>query len=535
MGRPAPEAASAPSRPFAGWGVSPWVWGGWALLVGCSLALRPILPIDETRYVTVAWEMWLRRDFLVPHLNGLPYSDKPPLLFWLFHLGWAVFGVNEWWPRLVPPLCALANLHLVARLARRLWPDRPWLARRVPLVLLGFAFWSAFTTMIMFDMLLAGCVLVALHGLLTARERPVRGWLLVGVALGLGILAKGPVALLLPLIMALSAPFWGGRAGARWWLGLVAAVAIGAALALAWALPAAAAGGTAYSQAIFLSQTEGRIVRAAAHGRPWWWYLPLLPVMLFPYSLWAPAWKSALRLRGEGREPGVRFCLAWIVPGFIVFSLISGKQPHYLLPMLPAFALLVARALDGRPMETERWHLALPLAVLVLFGAALVVVPLVGGRGLPAWAPLVSPGVGIALLALTLLFALRFQRLFTERCTTIGLLSLVLFAALHFGLSEVARRAYDLGATARYVSGLERQGRPIAFVGKYHGQLHFLGRLRRPFAEIETGTESLWLLRHPEGKVVQEFGSFRPELLRTDFVQPYRDGFLAVWGRESRP
>src|SRR4029079_12242561 len=119
---------------------------------------------------------------------------------------------------------------------------------------------STFTTMIMFDMLLAGCVLVALHGLLTARERPVRGWLLAGVALGLGILAKGPVALLLPLVMALSAPFWGrslGRGGARaggsaWWLGLVAAVAIGAALALAWALPAAAAGGPAYSQAIFL-------------------------------------------------------------------------------------------------------------------------------------------------------------------------------------------------------------------------------------------------------------------------------------------
>jgi 4-amino-4-deoxy-L-arabinose transferase-like glycosyltransferase len=504
--------------------------------------LRPILPIDETRYVTVAWEMWLRRDFLVPHLNGLPYSDKPPLLFWLFHLGWAVFGVNEWWPRLVPPLCALVNLHLTAALARRLWPDRPWLARRVPLVLLGCAFWSVFTTMIMFDMLLAGCVLVALHGLLTARERPARGWLLVGVALGLGILAKGPVALLLPLIMALSAPFWGGErgrplgpGGVRWWLGLLAAITIAAVLALAWALPAAAAGGTAYSQAIFLSQTQGRIVHAAAHGRPWWWYLPLLPVMLFPYSLWAPAWKSALRLRGEGPEPGLRFCLAWIVPGLVLFSLISGKQPHYLLPMLPAFALLIARALDGPIPDARLWHLAPPLAVLALFGVALAVVPLAGGRGLPTWAPLVSPGVGVALLALILLFAFRFHRFFAERRTAIGLLSLALFAALHFGLSEVSRRAYDLGAAARYVSGLERQGRPIAFVGKYHGQLHFLGRLRRPFAEIETGSEPLWLLRHPEGKVVQEFDGFRPELLHTDFVQPYRGGFLTVWGRKSRP
>ena len=69
-----------------------------------SAAFRPVLPVDETRYLTVAWEMWLRGDFLVPYINGEPYSHKPPLLFWLIHLGWAVFGVNDWWPRLVAPL-----------------------------------------------------------------------------------------------------------------------------------------------------------------------------------------------------------------------------------------------------------------------------------------------------------------------------------------------------------------------------------------------------------------------------------------------
>ena len=65
----------------------------WLLLVGVALATRPLLPVDETRYVSVAWEMWQRGDFLVPHLNGSPYSDKPPLLFWLMHAGWWVFGV----------------------------------------------------------------------------------------------------------------------------------------------------------------------------------------------------------------------------------------------------------------------------------------------------------------------------------------------------------------------------------------------------------------------------------------------------------
>ncbi|HYN22017.1 MAG TPA: glycosyltransferase family 39 protein, partial [Thermoanaerobaculia bacterium] len=115
---------------------------GWFLLVAAAVALRPILPVDETRYTSVAWEMWVRGDFLVPHLNGVPYSDKPPLLFWLFQLGWWFFGVNDWWPRVVPALFALANLAFTERLARRLWPDRPEIAVAAPAVLLGFLLWS---------------------------------------------------------------------------------------------------------------------------------------------------------------------------------------------------------------------------------------------------------------------------------------------------------------------------------------------------------------------------------------------------------
>jgi 4-amino-4-deoxy-L-arabinose transferase-like glycosyltransferase len=61
-----------------------------------SIFFRTPTPIDETRYLTVAWEMWLRQDFLVPYLNGATYSHKPPLLFWLINLSWGMFGVSEW-------------------------------------------------------------------------------------------------------------------------------------------------------------------------------------------------------------------------------------------------------------------------------------------------------------------------------------------------------------------------------------------------------------------------------------------------------
>src|ERR1041384_413331 len=78
---PPPTAGSPPPSLFAR---APFWVAAWALVVGAALAFRPLLPVDETRYAAVGWEMWLRRDLLVPHLNGVPYSDKPPLLFWLF-------------------------------------------------------------------------------------------------------------------------------------------------------------------------------------------------------------------------------------------------------------------------------------------------------------------------------------------------------------------------------------------------------------------------------------------------------------------
>lgn len=522
----------------------------WVLLVAAAVSLRPILPVDETRYVSVAWEMWVRGDFLVPHLNGLPYSDKPPLMFWLFHLGWWFFGVNDWWPRVVPALFGLANLALTARLARRLWPDRPEVARNAPAVLLGLLLWTVFTTMVMFDMLVTFCVLAALLGLEEAwRGGGARPWLQVGAALGLGILAKGPVVLLVPLLVAVLSPGWNGRSGRSgqsppllWWGGLLGALALAAAIGLAWALPAAASGGPAYSDAILIAQTKERMVHSFAHNRPWWWYLALLPILLYPYSVWPPLWSAAFRRRGAGlsSDRGVRFCLAWLVPGLIAFSLISGKQPHYLLPLMPAFALLASRLISepGTPaIIVRRWHALPALAGVVLLGCVLTAAPFLKaqGRKIPAWAHEVSPGIGVALLILAVASYLFFDRLFARRVAGPTLISIALVLGLDLGFAEVARDAYDLEPAARYLKSAEDQGRPIAWVGDYHGQLHFLGRLERPFQEIPAGSESLWIRQNPRGKVVQDLKYIPADVERAEFTQPYRDDTLAVWGREGIP
>ena len=91
----------------------------WLGVVAVALASRPVLPVDETRYLAVAWEMWSRGDFVLPTLNGEAYSHKPPLLYWIIHAGWAAFGVNEWWPHLVALACLSAALVMKVPLVAR--------------------------------------------------------------------------------------------------------------------------------------------------------------------------------------------------------------------------------------------------------------------------------------------------------------------------------------------------------------------------------------------------------------------------------
>ena len=118
------------------------------------------------------------------------------------------------------------------------------------------------------------------------------------------------------------------RRWASWFGGILLAVLFGAAIALAWAVPAGLAGGQEYREAIFFGQTANRMVESFAHKRPLWWYLPLLPVMLFPWLVWPGLWRAESNFLRHDFDRGGRFCLAWMLPVLLAFSLISGKQPH---------------------------------------------------------------------------------------------------------------------------------------------------------------------------------------------------------------
>ncbi|MBD9528358.1 glycosyltransferase family 39 protein [Paracoccus sp. PAR01] len=285
-----------------------------------GVILRPALPIDETRYLTVAWEMRLSGDWLVPHLNGLTYSHKPPLLFWLINLIWLVTGPSEIAARLVAPAFGLASIWATARLAQRLVPASPDIGGRAALVLTGSLGFSIFAGLTMFDALLTLATVLGVTALTNVQTQARAAWLGFGAALALGALAKGPVILLHLLPVALATPLWAGIGTKQMIKGLALGLLTGLAIVALWLVPALIAGGPEYRHAVLWTQSAGRMVDSFAHQKPFCFFLALAPLLIWPWGWSTTAWRAA---RLPGPLP------VWIGATFVIFSLISGKQAHY--------------------------------------------------------------------------------------------------------------------------------------------------------------------------------------------------------------
>lgn len=510
-----------------------------AVATATVIGLRPLLPVDETRYLSVAWQMWWRGDFLVPFLNGEPYPDKPPLLFWAIHFVWWLSGVNETAARLVPVLFGLGSAGLSYWLARLLWPERPDVAAVTPIVLLGLPVFLLFATLVMFDVPLTFFVLLGLVAVLkAARDDTRRWWWLFALALGAGLLTKGPIAMLHLLPAPLLAPFWWpkdqNRAWRRWY-GFVALSSLaGVALALAWALPAASAGGSDYANAILWRQTAGRVVQSFAHARPWWFYPALFPLLLYPWG-WVPAlWRSLAENRLK--DPAFRFCLAWTVPPFLVLMAVSGKQLHYLLPLLPAVALMAARLLVERDFGGKATDFVFPALVPIALGLMLFLAPILSpaflklfpGTPVPLWVADIPPYWGIVLIAGSTLLSLPAGRTPWPNILRTAASAGMIFVTAHAVGNDSVFRIYDLAQVSAYLSA--HQDVPIAYNKEYEGEFGFLGRLRRPIKSVEDSQMRQWMATHPGARVVLRYKETPTYISGAPVLdQQYRGHRLGIW------
>ncbi len=278
-----------------------------ALLFLPGLAARDLWNPDEARYAEVAREMRQRGDWLVPHLNGEVYTQKPPLLFWSIALAsYATGGVDELSARLPSALSAVAAVLLVWLLGDRLFGRRAaWLAAAAFSTCAKVLWQGRFGQI---DMLLTALVAAAVwlwvrqefpakaagaakevgHADARGAGQPALPYLFFFFT-GLATLAKGPVGLLPPLLSILVYRVsTRGIVGMRR-LRLGRGLLLWAAVVAAWLVPAGLAAGPEYLEQIVFKQNVTRYADPWHHHQPWYYYLTVLPGDFFPWSFLLPA------------------------------------------------------------------------------------------------------------------------------------------------------------------------------------------------------------------------------------------------------
>lgn len=364
------------------------------LLLVLMVPSRDLWAPDEPDFAQCVREMRERGSWLLPYLNGLPYSEKPILFYWLMKLsamggewltGGAGFthGVAAWALRLPSAVAACGFLF-----AFRGWTARfvdPELAEPACLVLAVVPIWVFQAQMIQIDMVFAAllawswCSWLGGYLLLRGGGDGTRYFLGGYAALALALLAKGPLAVVLTVPLVLAFLAWQRDLGAVRRMRLGFGLLIGAALVLPWYVAASFKGGAAYAYQMVVHQNFERAMRAWDHIQPPWKYVEYLAADFFPWTLLLPA--AALAAARGRKDPVTRFLILAAAVPFLLLSCSQSKQSKYLLMIYPFLALLLAGLLRSLAGARARRLGLLLAAGLALPGLALAAVAWFGAGG----------------------------------------------------------------------------------------------------------------------------------------------------------
>ncbi len=358
-----------------------WLYVGLAGLIGvvwlATLAGRPLFNPDEGRYAEIPREM-LGGDWVIPHLNGLDYIEKPPLQYWATAAAYRLLGVSEFSARLYTALTALAAIALMGSLAARLWDTATgW---RAAAVLSGMFMFVALGQLMTLDMSLTFWMTASLAGFLLAQraETAERGWMLFAwVAAALGVLTKGLVAAAIPAAV-LAIYSLGSRDFTPW-----------RKLHLTWGLPLflivtvpwhwlAARRLDDFLQFFFVHEHFARYLTPVADRQESWWFFGY--VFLIGTVPWTvPALRvliSGWRSRApRGEFSPTLFLWIWVVFIVVFFSLSDSKLMPYILPAMPALAVLIG-ALPSPTLKRDFLITSiLTTAAALALGAATFAIP----------------------------------------------------------------------------------------------------------------------------------------------------------------
>ncbi len=335
-------------------------YGLWAVAVLLVLSLGigsfPLIEPDEGRNAEVAREMAETNNYVLPHLNGLPYLDKPVVFFAAAAVMIELLGPSELAVRLAPFLFALATVVLVGWFANRLFGRRQAYVAVVAAATAPLAI--ALSRTVIMDTALSFFVVLALVGFHRAIEerRAARetvgssrswiGWtVLAWAAMGLGVLTKGPVALAVPLMVAVPYAVW-RRASLAVWHPVGPVILAVVVAPWVWLVSREIPGFLHY---VVVTETWARMTSdELRRSQPFWYFLPVLLAGAFPWSIVAVSGLRSKVIDSEDQRADQIYLWLWLVLPLVFFSLSRGKQEQYMLPLVPAIALLVASRWSGR-------------------------------------------------------------------------------------------------------------------------------------------------------------------------------------------
>lgn len=405
------------------------------LLFLFNLGKRDLWAPDEPRYAQVANEMLDSKDFILPHLNGNKYPDKPPVLFWLIILFSIPFGeITELSARLPSAIAGIGCAIITYYFGKRLFSNR--VGFFAALVLSTSIQFLTVTRRVSFDGLLTFLVTLSLycfHTGYTRKERNTKFFLLSYLFMAIATITKGPVGLAIP-ILVISTFLCIVKLGKRksdfridnMHIGLGAIIVFS--IPLLWVYGIYLQGGWEHTKEVLFTQNIGRAVNSWSHNRPFYYFFREFPLGFMPWSIFIPSViiyyiKTA---RGNPSKPRsnygslqsssrpntgrdacatrqmshcnsfmlsgyqstnnsqrqLLFPMVWFIVVFTFFSIMSGKRAGYVLPLYPAASLFVAWFLDSFLSSTsdKKFKRTGYLPLQIIYGIMIVT-----GAAIPAW------------------------------------------------------------------------------------------------------------------------------------------------------
>src|SRR6266446_6174293 len=319
-----------------------------------------LLGADEPRYAQVAREMLDHSDWVTPTLQGKPWLEKPVLYYWQAMLSFRVFGVTDWAARVPAAFDAAVLVAAIYFFLRRF---RPGSELEGALISASCAAVVGFARAAATDMPLAATLAIALLGWYAWHESRARIYLAVFyIFLALATLAKGPVApalaaVIIFLFVAVKRD-WRAIPRTLWIPGIVLYLAV----ILPWYI-AVQVRNPEFFRVFILEHNLARFSQDVYHHRqPFWFYLPVFLLALTPWTIVLVLavverarliWSEGKQAFSDSEDSWQLFLLIWMLVPILFFSASQSKLPGYILPAVPAGALLVTEYLAARRSEAR--------------------------------------------------------------------------------------------------------------------------------------------------------------------------------------